>query len=264
MCCARCAVHAVLCMLCCVCAVLQADDELQYIVPLVIHGDDADAHRRRSFQVLTMSSAVSDGSPWDTKIVLYCVDNSRVVEETFDTLDTWVVFGLLEIAHGKCLTIDPWGRRIERPSGSLAGRYTGVLTNLKGDEKWLQKSLKLKNSWVSHSVCAICRATQTGPLIYTTFGSQAPHRSTLLSTDDFIREAVRSNAWIRLPGFSVSLVNYDYLHIVDLTIIPECSASALVELTRDCLVWDAPSADERLRLAYVQFVAACKASRVRV
>lgn len=258
----------------------------------MIHGDDCDAHRRRSFCVCT----VCGGSPFDSKILLYAVDNSRGCTETFDTLDTWVVWSLIEIQEGRFMTVDPWQNPIERPDKQIAGPYRGVLVNLKGDEKWIQKVLKLKASWVSEYICPLCRASKSNALIYTRFGKCAPHRSTLLNTRQFIEDTCRPGAWLRLPGFHIDLITFDWLHVVDLAIIPECSASvtwaesigglglntwkdlewwilwgafvfhcsakALIELTESDIVWQGANADARLRCAFVQFRAACKAHRV--
>ena len=194
-------------------------------MPIVIHGDDCDAHRRRSFCVCTLSSALCGGSPFDSKILLYATDNSRSCTETFDTLDTWLVWSLIELQEGRYMTVDPWQNPINRPDEPIAGPYRAVLVNLKGDEKWMQKVLKLKTSWVSHHICPVCRASKSDALIYTSFGKSAPHRATCLNTRQFIEEACRPGAWIRLPGFHISLVTFDWLHIVDLAIIPECAAS---------------------------------------
>ena len=158
-------------------------------------------------------------------MLLYATDNSRSCTETFDTLDTWVVWSLIELQHGQFMTVDPWQNPINRPQGPIAGPYRAVLVNLKGDEKFIQKVLKLKTSWVSQNVCSVCRAAKSDALIYTSFGKHAPHRGTCLDTRQFIEEACRPGPWPRLPGFHISLVTFDWLHIVDLAIIPECSAS---------------------------------------
>lgn len=191
----------------------------------MIHGDDCDAHRRRSFNVVTLSSAVCQGSPFDTKILMYAVDNSKSTTECF-VLDTWLVWSLIECQEGQRMSVDPWQNALEGRSGPVCGPYRGVLVNLKGDEKWLQKALKLKQSWVSSNICPMCRASsKSGNMMYTQFGPHSPHRSTMLNTVQFISEAVNPGPWIRLPGFHVNLVTFDWLHIIDLAIIPECAAS---------------------------------------
>ena len=204
-------------------------DSLEYLVPLVVHGDDADAHRRRSFNVLTISSALTTGSPWDCKLLVYAMDNSKACTESFDTLNAWVVWSLTELQEGRWMSVDPWDRVLARPherGAVIAGPYRGVVVQIKGDEKWLQKALKLVPSGTSHWVCPICRACKDGEFVYTAFGPFAPHRMTRLTTAEFIQEASRGGPWTRLPGFALDLLAFDWLHLVDLTIIPECSASA--------------------------------------
>ena len=62
-------------------------------------------------------------------------------------------------------------------------------------------------------------------MLYTMFGPSAPHRRTLVSTVEFIESRCHMNPWIRIPGFDMQLVLADWLHIVDLAITPEVSAS---------------------------------------
>ena len=203
--------------------------DLRYWIPLVMHGDDADAHRRRSFSVVTISSALTSGSPWDTKMVVYALDNSRACAETYDTLNAWVIWSLTELQEGRRMSVDPFQHPIKRKQGSdapIAGKYRGVVVQIKGDEKWIQKALHLVPSSVSPNwVCPLCRASRHGSMIYTSYGPSAPHRGSHLSTPEFIQEACRPGPIVRLPGFAVDLVTYDWLHLVDLSIVPECAAS---------------------------------------
>ena len=163
---------------------MAVEDSLEHFVPLVIHGDDADAHRRRSFNVLTVSSALTSGSPWDTKLLVYAMDNSRACTETFDTLNAWAVWSLTEL---RWMSVDPWNQPMTRAwaGPSIAGPYKGVVVQIKGDEKWLQKALKLVPSGTSHWVCPICRACKDGEFVYTAYGPFAPHRKTRLTTAEF-------------------------------------------------------------------------------
>ena len=178
--------------------------------------------------------------------------------------------------------------------GRVIGPYIGVLVGLKGDEKFIQRTLKLIASPISDEVCMYCKASQSGTNIYALHGAGAPHRSTLVSNEQFFTTGCHSNSWLRLPGFHISRVFLDWLHLVDLALIPECSASvpwhspqsclyggvllsgvkvsschdlnlwskALIELTSTNQIWKGDSRDERLRLAFVQFTAQCKQHRV--
>ena len=262
------------------------------IIPVMYHGDDADSHRRRSFCVASMSSPLAPPvTSWDNRVLLSVMDVSRATNETFETLDAWMVWSFCEMQEGSFFTVDPFGRSFERgKTGPVCGPYRAVLCAVKGDQKYLQRCLKLKTSWNSDQVCMYCDARYSGDLVYTSFGPGAPHRETLVDTDKFIRTKCNMNPWIRLPGFSLDMVLTDWLHLVDLAITPEVSASviwlnitmfktvfvspdwflelvgfrpqALIELTDTSQVWEADSQDERLRLACVQFVSMCRAHGV--
>lgn len=270
------------------------DVDLNFVIPLVIHGDDAEAHRRRSFLVTTLGSCLTDGSVWSTKFLLYCLDNSRATTETIKTLDTWVAWSLLELQCGTFLDRDPFDQQyqpfLDGRQGNIAGKYRAVLAVHKGDEKYLQKVYAMTHSATSAKVCFRCHAESSGRNLYTFYGPNAPHRVNMLSTEEFIRSACGQQSWTRLPGWSVSVLYFDYLHVIDLTVVPECAASvtwsslcacavfethdlhlrcrygvakALVELTETDIVWSAPNIDERLRLAFVQFTTLCKQHKVR-
>lgn len=255
-----------------------------HTIPLLWHGDDADSHRRRTFCVCTISSVLLPmQSSWDSKLVCYITDNNKCLNETFQVLDAWMVHSLSELQTGCYFSVDPWNREYDRGrTGRIMGPWTAVLVGLKGDQKYIQRVLRPQNSWISHTVCLYCAASsQGGELLYTHHGPAAPHRATLLSNEQFLTRAIRPNPWMRLPGFHVELVLLDYLHLVDLSIIPEVSASAprlygrtlvliivvltqaLLEITRDNSFFDGASHDERLRMAFVAFTRECKKVGVR-
>lgn len=242
--------------------------DLSKTIPLVIHGDDAESHRRRSFTVTTFGGVVvTQCSLWDSKILLYVLDSSRVADTTQSTLDMWVCWSLVECQLGFFLDRDPWGQEYAPHNGSRCGRVCGewiaVLTVHKGDEKYLQKTYKSSHSAVSKNVCMSCRATsEAGDLLYTLHGPKAAHRQTLLTVTDFIRDVCGVSTWVRVPGWSPQMITHDWLHVVDLTLIPEASASALIELAREN-IFGAGTMDEKLRKAHIMFIRACRQHNVR-
>ena len=60
------------------------DNDLARCIPIELHGDDADAHRRRSFLITSFQSAVTKGSTMDTIFPIYCLENSQASEHTAD------------------------------------------------------------------------------------------------------------------------------------------------------------------------------------
>lgn len=203
------------------------DFDMTHTIPLVWHGDDADSHRRRTFCVTTISSPLLPmQSSWDTKIVCYIVDNHKCTNDTFEVLDIWMVHSFMELQTGVFFDVDPWNQKYERgKSGRIMGPWNAVLVGLKGDQKYIQRILRPNNSWISSKVCLYCNATQEGKLAYSHFGRGAPHRSTILSNEQFLLHAIRPNPWMRLPGFHVELVLLDFLHLIDLAVTPEVAAS---------------------------------------
>eukprot|EP00434_Breviolum_minutum_P021092 symbB.v1.2.018608.t1/scaffold1492.1/size116918/3 len=168
---------------------------------------------------------------------------------------------------GRWLDVDPYGRPHapfdQGRCGLLADGWRAVVVVHKGDEKYIQKAYRTSHGAVSRNICIQCRATnEPGQLLYSHHGPNAFHRCTRLTTEEFIRDVCGVGNWVRLPGFHISFVQHDWLHVVDLTLVPECSASALVELVGQH-VWSGGTSDERLRKAYVDFIKACKQAKIR-
>ena len=175
---------------------------------------------------------------------------------------------MTELQLGSYMDQDPWGRSHAafdsgKRRGLIAGGYKGILCYHKGDEKYHQKVYRTSHGAVSRNVCVTCRATNNGDMVYTAHGVNANHRATCLSTEEFITGVCGTKTWVSIPGWHVGMLCYDWLHVVDLTVIPEVAASCLVELTEESTFGHASTADERLRLAFVAFTKACKKAGVR-
>lgn len=207
---------------------------------MAIHGDEADSHRRRTFSILTVGSlTVPPGQLFDNKFLVFCLDNSVATPDTASTLEKWVAHSLAELQQGSFSQVDPWGApfpsNYPNRSGDICGGFKCVLAMVKGDEKWHQRTFRTVTSWVSKNPCLHCAASvNSSRLLYTSFGPNAPHRNTLVSTTTFIEQVAQCQTWTAVPGFSIEMVTYDWLHITDLCIIPECSASALKLVCNTC------------------------------
>ena len=204
------------------------------MIPLAIHGDDGESHRRRSFCITTFCSLTAEyGQFWDNKFLISVEDNSQCTIETHQTLSAWVAWSITELQLGHFLDIGPFQEPYPRfhhgRSGPIAGSYRGILVVHKGDEKFIQKEYHTSRSWVSKSVCLLCGASRHNEqLLYTHFGPQAAHRQCKVTSETFISQISRTQTFTRIPGWSIFLVQHDWLHVVDLSIIPECAASALM------------------------------------
>lgn len=207
------------------------------VIPVAIHGDEADSHRRRTFSVLTMSSLTTSGNLFDVKVLCFALDNSQATPQTGWTLEKWIALSLAELQNGVFSELDPWGEPFpvrkafdKQRSGQIADGWRCVPAVIKGDEKWIQRTFFTNRSWVSANPCLHCGATTAAdsPLLYTPFGPSALHRSAQTSSESFVAEVCRVHTWTLIPGFHIMNIQYDWLHIVDLCIVPECAASALI------------------------------------
>ncbi|CAE7351165.1 unnamed protein product [Symbiodinium sp. CCMP2592] len=250
--------------------------ELNFIIPLECHGDDAEMHKRRSFAICTVASALLGPgiATWDHKLLLSCFDNSAAGESTATEIDCWICWGLVCAAAGVYLDHDWYGRPFSpdympdlyaKAGKQIAGPFRFVFAGHKGDQKYLHACYKFENYWTSEEMCRSCAASKNGssPMGYVHFGLGAQHRSTIYSTADFIRKC-GSTPWLAIPGFAVERIWDDWLHIVDLAISPDACASALLELTKSAnSPWPARNQELRLELAYQEFAQACKREKVR-
>ena len=166
--------------------------DLSKTIPILIHGDDADSHRRRTFGLVTFGSAVCHGEFWDCRVPVYVVDNHQTTSETTAVLDTWLAYSLTELQCGHFLDRGPFGEELPDRTGLIAGGWRGVYVIHKGDEKWMQKCFKTLHSAVGNFVCIGCKATASGQGVYTEHGPTASHRATILSTESSWKIYVRS------------------------------------------------------------------------
>ena len=93
---------------------LSEEGELGRTIPVVLHGDDAESHRRRSFMVVTWASCVVHATPYDSKLLAYVGDNSQCSDAAYAILDKWVTWSLIELMVGRYLDVDPWGQPFNR------------------------------------------------------------------------------------------------------------------------------------------------------
>ena len=199
---------------------------------MILHSDDADAHRRRSFLVVSFASLlVHSCSPWDNRFLSYVIDTSMVCTETMTGLDTWLAWAYTELQCGRWFHHGPWSEELddrkEKGGQLIANGYRGIVVCHRGDEKAIQKAFHMKVSWISEQVCWRCCASRLrrSRNLYTYFGPSAPHRSTICDIDTFITKFCRPNPWIRIPGFHPEQLQYDLLHVFDLTLVPDAAAS---------------------------------------
>ena len=84
---------------------LAQENDLLRTVPLEVHGDDADSHRRRTFCVASFRSAITRGPTLNTLLPMYVLDNAQACEHTvscptFMDIFLLLLAGMLKLGGG--------------------------------------------------------------------------------------------------------------------------------------------------------------------
>ena len=145
------------------------------MVPVELHGDDADAHRRRTFLVVSWQSAVTKGATIDCLFPAFCLDNNQATEQTASQLEMALVWSLQQMSAGRLFNHNHWGVTTTAAfPGPIAGRYRACWVGTKGDQAYLKKAFKLSGSWVSKNVCHACQAGPLNKYLHSAFKSCIP------------------------------------------------------------------------------------------
>lgn len=177
------------------------------------------------------SVLVGQCSTWDSRLVCYCLDNSKICNETMDGMDSWLVWSFSELMMGRWFEYGPNSQHLPCRQGKhgqdIAEGWSGIVVFHRGDEKYHQKAYHMNPGATSEQICWHCRASRVrdSPNLYTFFGPNAPYRETALTLEAFICETTRPNPWVRLPGFHPEVLIYDWLHCFDLGLLSDAAAS---------------------------------------
>ena len=146
-----------------------------------------------------------------------------------------------------------------RPLAKLT--FRALLLQVRGDWPFLRTLFQFP-SWSSQSICWLCRAGPTNSNVpYTDCGASALWRRLRYGAGEFLErlrlQNLQLNPFLSLPGFTISCVVLDWLHIVDLGVGADVLGCLFWELiTTNGLLTGANKAERlgdlwtRLRLFY--------------
>ena len=131
----------------------------------------------------------------------------------------------------------------ERWRAQAAGRpllVRGACISKCGDWAWPKQVLGLqgwRGEGVGKRICWICRAGFNDVLHCHDFLATAPWRQALVSMGDFWRSSEEDNAYKstiwKIPGFCLSFIRLDWMHLADLGILQACLGNVFLELWTD-------------------------------
>lgn len=117
-------------------------------------------------------------------------------------------------------------RRDRLPSGVAIP--SAALIQVRGDWDWFTTGFRFRSSG-GDPFCWMCDAQKTGPLSYTDFRPNAPHRETVMNHTRFMESCAASgqapSTIFHCPGMVLELIAVDIMHTVDLGVLADALGS---------------------------------------
>lgn len=236
------------------------------VIPLRIHGDGAEFSRRSAMVCMTWGSALArSGSPWDSRLLLFCIPKDRMTPNTLAQILRPVAWSLAVMIDGTWPSEDwqgrPWpvGSRQHLLAGQpLAGGHCAAVCDVVGDWAWICELFSAP-TWASHNMCWQCDATLQGDLEFSNFRSTAPWRLTAHTTAQLIgwQPPGRMCPLLLLPNFGIHVLRWDFMHSVNLGMAPTALASAILSLCQRG-AFGPGALPRKLSLAFSEFRQWCR------
>ncbi|CAE6969872.1 unnamed protein product [Symbiodinium sp. CCMP2592] len=192
-------------------------------ISIGMHGDGVPYTKKESLEILSFNFLAN---PTGDRVPITAVSKKWATQKTWECLlnvITWSLRMLFLKQVSKVLPDGkPWKHR-RKVTGQLPGC---LLLQCRGDWPFL-RSLFYFPAWNSQQICWKCSASQEGPHSYKNTGADALWRKHRVSDHEFLRSLREQNVFVcpllSLPGFEVSCILLDWLHVVDLG----CGADAI-------------------------------------
>ena len=227
---------------------LNAAEDINKIIPIGIHGDDAGIFQGDKYLVVSWNSCAAQGrTTLDNRILFACILYNRLVEGvSLNQLYRVLVWSLDALATGRYPHKDHDGKefskchhpdRARMAGEQIADGYCGAFSEMRGDWKFLKETFNLKEWWKAKRVCHLCRAhKKTKRLHFTQFRRDAHVRKTRLTAEQWNGYyGIGSGPHCPLAGidgFCIWRVWADALHVLDLGVLQIVVVCCLWELSQ--------------------------------
>eukprot|EP00434_Breviolum_minutum_P044970 symbB.v1.2.040227.t1/scaffold7085.1/size15199/2 len=225
---------------------------LQHVVPFRIFGDGAESHRKHKFEILTLVLPVLTGrsATMDTHILLSCMSGTYCNSSSRLRILETLRWSFDALSSGCFPKADPWGtewsesyypHRKSMGGQRIAGPYVGVLEGLQGDQDFIRVLMSPSRFFSRQYCCYYCRAVQwvyidendqLSNYLYTSFGPDAHHRQTLVSTHEWF-DVNSATPLAQIVGWSPWRIMPDIMHITHLAVATDVITSCLLDWSDD-------------------------------
>jgi hypothetical protein len=251
--------------------------DLDRMIPIVLHGDDAPYCDTDSVLVMQWHPAMTHGPSLDLKCLftlLSChecvmVDGANRTLEVLHEVWAWSCSILLTGHWPHAGPQGPWDLqdrdnavRAERVGTAFAGGFRLAFVGTKGDLKFLKSMYRWDRHYQCNFCCPLCLAhKRIARLFYGNTLPNAPWRETVLSHENIMHEYTAKGTLppiMSTPGWHAELSHLDLMHNLYLGVGPDVAASIMLEMLRE-MFWGDAEPDVQLKKAHVRFLAWCTA-----
>ena len=213
-----------------------------------LHGDGVPYTKKDSIEIISWNFL---SHPSGDRIPITAISKKYVGPNTWHAVMKVIAWSFRVLSLGVVFSRDPdgdeWDCRRHLAAGStLACR--ALLLQVRGDWPFLRALFSFP-AWNSPRICWKCAAALEGPCAYTSTSLAAPWRQERLSDFDFLQslrdQQIQVSPLLQLPGFRLSYVVLDWLHIVDLGVGADMMGCFFWTLIRNNNYLDGPNKDVR-------------------
>jgi hypothetical protein len=130
-------------------------------IPVRLHGDEGQSHRKKPMLVLNWSSALVHGDSWDTRLLITVIPTGKCIKAgrtnaSAQALCRAVAFSLTCLLDGtEPDALPAWLRRPGAHKAIVAGEMRAAFVGVKGDGKFFKEFFPSIRSYNANRVCRL-------------------------------------------------------------------------------------------------------------
>ena len=215
-------------------------EELSFCVPILWHIDGAEFSNSAEAVIYSASSAMTWGCSLDMCWLFTLAVSDNMVPRTNDeivALANWCGTVLLSGEfpgrdnNGNLWPEGSW--RGQMAGRRIAGPFFFAFAGNKGDMKGRRETHKFSRHYGCNYICDQCGASAKDPLLFwSNFGQDALWRRTGTTHGSYLRQTVRErqSAWTGHPGWHLSRVLFDWMHVGHMGVCRDFCAAMLYDI----------------------------------
>ena len=241
--------------------------DFDHALPIGVHGDAGAFTKHDSLMVISWNGLLGQGQTRVKRFVFTFVRKVDYTKETLDRIFELLAWSVNAMARGETPALD-WDRKpLLQAPGRLAGLYSAVLAQVRGDWQFYVEIFQLPPWNGALRMCWLCRASSAlESLSFNNCGPNAGWRHTRF-TDESYRAHLRGLG-MAIPvlllfviGLRLECIMIDALHSLDLGYTSHCIANTMWEGIRR-RVWGGANQEENAEILNRDMIKHCKDNRV--